>query len=89
MLFDRKDIPLHMVTCPKRIVQCNVPGCHDVMRQSEMMGHNRDKKTKHLDLYATDEQKKAWSLKEVSISSVMIIKHFTYRSTMYSTASLL
>lgn len=54
-----------MVTCLKHTVQSNVPGCHDVIRQSEMMVHNRDNKTKHLDLYATDEQEKAWSLKEV------------------------
>ena len=63
-----------MFNCKNRIVPCGVPGCHDVMRQSEMGVHSRENARKHLDLYAIDEQKKAWSLKEVRILLVMIIK---------------
>ncbi|CAH3114802.1 unnamed protein product [Pocillopora meandrina] len=66
-----------MVTCPKRIVQCGVPGCLDVIRQSEMVVHNRDNARKHLDLYAIDEQTKAWSLKEVRILLLTIATVYT------------
>ena len=68
--FDRKDIPFHMVTCPKCIIQCGVPGCLDVIRLSEMVVHNRDNARKHLDI---DEQTKAWSLKEVKILLLTIV----------------
>ena len=80
MSFDRRGIPFHMVTCPKRIVQCGVPGCLDVIRQSEMVVHNRDNARKHLDLYAIDEQTKAWSLKEVRILLLTIVNQFTYHT---------
>ena len=50
LFFDRKDIPFHMVTYPKCIIQCGVPGCFDVIRLSEMVVHNRDNARKHLDL---------------------------------------
>ena len=73
LTFDRKDIPFHMVTCPKRIVQCGVPGCLDVIRQSEMVVHIRDNARKHLGLYAIDEQAKVWSLKEVRILLLTIV----------------
>ncbi|CAH3169205.1 unnamed protein product [Pocillopora meandrina] len=63
----RKDVPFHMVICPKRIVQCGVPGCLDVIRQSEMVVHIRDNARKHLGLYAIDEQAKVWSLKEATV----------------------
>ena len=69
-----------MVTCPKRIVQCGVPGCLDVIRQSEMVVNNRDNARKHLDLYAIDEQTKAWSLKEVRILLLTIVNQFTYHT---------
>ena len=68
--FDRKDIPFHMVPCPKCIVQCGVPSCLDLIRQSEMVVPNRDNARKHLDI---DEQKKAWSLKEVKILLLTIV----------------
>ncbi|CAH3114984.1 unnamed protein product [Pocillopora meandrina] len=32
-----------------------------------MVVHNRDNARKHLDLYAIDEQTKAWSLKEATV----------------------
>ncbi|RMX52617.1 hypothetical protein pdam_00016856 [Pocillopora damicornis] len=66
-----------MVTCPKRIVQCGVPGCLDVIRQSEMVVHNRDNARKHLDLYAIDEQTKVWSLKEIRILLLTIATFYT------------
>ena len=62
-----------MVTCPKRIVQCGVPGCLDVIRQSEMVVHNRDNARKYLDLYAIDEQTKVWSQKEIRILLLTIV----------------
>lgn len=65
----RKDISLHMAKCPKRVVQCAVPGCQVMIRLSEVELHERQSTTKHLDLFETDRQKKAWSLYEGKIST--------------------
>ena len=85
-LSDRKDIPFHMVKCPKRVVQCAVPGCQVVIRLSEIVVHNRENTTKHLDLYEIDRQKKAWSLHEVRVFLLLVlIKQFTYNAIVQYT----
>ena len=71
---DRKDMSFHMVECPKRVVQCAVPGCHVMLRLAEVEVHNRESKTKHLNLFEIDRQKKAWSLYEVRVFLLMVIK---------------
>lgn len=80
-----------MVKCPKRVVQCAVPGCQVMIRLSEIVAHNRENTTKHLDLYEIDRQKKAWSLNEVRVFLLMIIKLVIYvgHRTVYSTTLLI
>ena len=56
-----------MINCPMRVLKCNVPGCNEETRHSEMVPHKRENVAKHLELYAVEEQRKAWSLKEVRI----------------------
>ena len=63
-----------MVECPKRVVQCVVPGCQVMLRLAEVEVHNRENTTKHLDLFEIDRQKKAWSLYEVRDFLLMVIK---------------
>ncbi|XP_068713626.1 uncharacterized protein [Montipora foliosa] len=70
----RKDIPFHMINCPMRVLKCNVPGCNEETRHSEMVPHKRENVAKHLELYAVEEQRKAWSLKEASASTEIVSK---------------
>lgn len=55
-------------------MKCDVPGCNEVTRHSEMVRHKRGNVAKHLELYAVEEQKKAWSLKEVRIYYAFLMK---------------
>ena len=63
-----------MVKCPKCIVQCAVPGCEVAIRLAEIEVHNTDSTEKYLELYEIDWQKKAWSVNEVRVFHLMVIK---------------
>ncbi|XP_029184237.2 uncharacterized protein LOC114952437 [Acropora millepora] len=63
-----------MINCPKRLMKCDVPGCNELTRHLELVPHKRENVAKHLQLYAVEEQRKAWSLKEATASTQIASK---------------
>jgi len=54
LLFDKKDIPFHMINCPKRVMDYVVPGCDEVTRQSEVVPHKWENVAKHSEFYVME-----------------------------------